>query len=63
LSDGREAKALLPALRRNPDTLLGALSALREAFLDLAPRRLGSPSLILSRANRAHGLEAAGLSD
>jgi hypothetical protein len=46
LSDGREAKALLPALRCDPDTLLDALSALREAFLDVAPRRLDSQSLI-----------------
>jgi hypothetical protein len=32
-------------LRCHPEALLGSLSALRETLLDLAPRRLGSPSL------------------
>jgi hypothetical protein len=53
LSDGRQAKAILLALRCHPDTLLDALSALREAFVDLAARGLGSPSLTaLAAASR-----------
>ncbi len=46
MTDGCEAKAVLPQLRGDAETLLDALSALREAFLGLAPRRLGSPTLI-----------------
>lgn len=53
LSDGRKAKAVLPELRCHPDTLLDALSALREAFLDLAPRWLGSASLTALPGHRA----------
>src|SRR5204863_1844871 len=44
--DGREAEAVLPPLRCDAETLLDTLSAVREAFLGLAPRRLGSPALI-----------------
>jgi hypothetical protein len=46
LTDGRQAKAFLPALRCHLDPLLGALPALRQAFVDLAPCRVGSPPLI-----------------
>jgi len=45
LSDGRQAKAVLPALRCHSESVLGALSALREAVLGMAPRWLGSASL------------------
>jgi hypothetical protein len=45
LSDGREATALLSPLRCHPDTPVVTLSALREAFLGLALRRLDSSSL------------------
>lgn len=61
MSDGREAKALLPALRRHPDTLLDALSALRQALVDLAPDWLGSPPLIRALGASRRPMEAAGL--
>ena len=61
LSGGREAKAVLPALRCHPDTLLDTLSALRQAFLDLAPGWVGSPSLIALSGHRAEAMDAAGL--
>ena len=58
MSDGREANAVLPALRCHPDTLLETLSALRQAFLDLAPGWVGSPSLIALSRHRAEAFAA-----
>ena len=46
MTDGCQAEALLPQLRRDAEALVDALPALREAFLGLAPRRVGSPALM-----------------